>query len=323
MSGRVVPFAPAAFAAAIPPVAAFEGRRSSRRMLVAFVTGATLAVAGFLVAGTSGPGNAASETDVFSALFHAFNPPAASQYAPDIYAMPQGDGHAALELLVKRKQKRTGVAVQGKLDDATRGEILAAGQQPRRSVCVRLCDGFFFPVGPVGGNSSLASHEADCAGLCPDAQTALYIEPAGSDKIEEASSIKGAPYTALPVAFRHRQTSDNSCTCHRIIGANYSLLRDFTLRKGDSVMTARGFRVFQGANRLPYVQSNFTTLARASMPSAQRSALMAMERVALLPLKNVKDTLLLAPTRLTTAAYISAPRDNATGFAVSDQPIPN
>ena len=322
MSGRVVVTASAALCDARSPVGGVKGRPSSRRVLMAFLTGATLAVAGFVIVGASGPGNAANGVNVFEAIFHAFNSSAAPQYAPEVY-VPQGDGRAALELLVRHKQNRTGVALQGKIDSATRGEILAAGQQPRRSVCVRLCDGFFFPVGPVGGNTSLASHEADCTGLCPDAPTALYIEPAGSDKIEEASSIKGAPYTALPGAFRHRQTSDNSCTCHRVIGANYSLLRDFTLRKGDSVMTARGFRVFQGATRLPYAQSNFTTLARASMPNAQRSALMAMERVTLPPLKNVKDTLLLAPTRLTTAAYVAAPRDTAGNIGAPDQPVPN
>jgi len=317
MSDSVIVAASQAPCAVRSPVDSVKGRASSRRVLMAFLTGATLAVAGFVIVGASGPGNAAGGVNVFDAIFHAFNPPAAPQYAPEVYALPQGDSHAALELLVKHKQKRTSGA------DATRSEILASGQQPRRSVCVRLCDGFFFPVGPVGGNSSLASHEADCAGLCPDAPTALYIEPAGSDKIEEAASIKGAPYTALPVAFRHRQTSDNTCTCHRLIGANYSLLRDFTLRKGDSVMTARGFRVFQGASRLPYAQSNFTTLARASMPSSQRNALMAMERVTLPPLKNVRDTLLVAPTRLTTAAYVSAPRDTAANSVAPDQPVPN
>ena len=289
---------------------------------MAFVTGAALAVGGFYVVGASDAGNAASDTNVFSAIFHALNPPSSARYAPDVTSLAPGDGQGALDLLVKHKQRKISAASHGNSGDGSR-EILAAGQQPRRSVCVRLCDGFFFPVGPVGGNASLASHEADCAGLCPDAQTALYIEPAGSDKIEEATSIRGAPYTALPVAFRHRQTSDNAYTCHRIIGANYSLLRDFTLRKGDSVMTANGFRVFQGANHLPYVQSNFTTLVRASMPSAQRSTLMAMERVALPTLKHIKDTLLIAPARLTTAAYMPLPTNSSARLAAPDNSVPD
>ena len=293
-----------------------QGRVRPKRTLAALVTGASIALSGFLVVGLSGPG-AASDTNVFAAIFHALNPaPAPYVVHADAYAAP-GDGQGALDLLVKHKHKKLSVKASARPRDKSKdasGEIVAAGLQPRRSVCVRTCDGFFFPVGPVGDSSSLASHEADCAGLCPDAQTALFIEPAGSDKIEDAVSIKGARYTALPAAFRHRETSDNSCTCHRNVGANYSLLRDFTLRKGDSVMTANGFRVFQGASRLPYVVSNFTTLAKASMPRMQRSVLMAMERVALPTLKHSRDMLLVTPKKLTTAAYTPTPEDNAIRF---------
>ena len=56
-----------------------------------------------------------------------------------------------------------------------------------RAICVRLCDGFFFPSVITSG-----SDEA-CASQCPDAPTAFYSEPAGSDKIEDAVSLSGAP----------------------------------------------------------------------------------------------------------------------------------
>ena len=149
-----------------------------------------------------------------------------------------------------------------------------------RSVCVRLCDGFFFPVAPVAGSGDLAGHEAACESTCPDAPTALYIEPSGSDKIEDAVSVQGAPYTALPVALRSRTTLDNTCACHRTAqrAYSYSLLRDFTLRKGDAVMTPRGFMVFQGRRQLPFARKDFVALTRASLPNAYRASLLAMER---------------------------------------------
>jgi hypothetical protein len=143
-----------------------------------------------------------------------------------------------------------------------------------RSVCVRLCDGAFFPM---AGNSG-RDQEATCGALCPDAPTAVYRERAGSDKIEDAVSGSGAPYTALPVALRYRTTLDNTCACHRERAQRYEVLRDPTLRKGDIVMTPNGFMVFAGAKQTPYAPSDFTALADAPLRSDRRSALTAMQQ---------------------------------------------
>ena len=42
-----------------------------------------------------------------------------------------------------------------------------------RSVCVRLCDGYSFPVGSLDRSSDIKAHEAICSGLCPASPTAL------------------------------------------------------------------------------------------------------------------------------------------------------
>jgi hypothetical protein len=158
-----------------------------------------------------------------------------------------------------------------------------------RSVCVRLCDGAFFPIASVAGHSDIASREESCSALCPDAPTALYLQPGGSDKIEDAVSTSGAPYTALPVALRYRTTADNTCTCRRTMAKKYPLLRDMTLRKGDTVMTANGFMVFQGSRHLPYAREDFVALAAASIPRDQRATLMEMERASALNLRGLSN----------------------------------
>jgi hypothetical protein len=43
-----------------------------------------------------------------------------------------------------------------------------------------------------------------------------------------------------------------------------SIYNDRTLRRGDSVMTAQGLRVFKGSSRLPYHAADFVPLAEAS-----------------------------------------------------------
>jgi Protein of unknown function (DUF2865) len=144
-----------------------------------------------------------------------------------------------------------------------------------RPVCVRLCDGAFFPVASVSRGSE---NEATCGGLCPDAPTALYFEPTGSDKIEDAVSANGVSYLALPVALRYRTTFDATCTCHRSQARQFPIMRDSTLRKGDYIMTPNGFVVFQGSSHLPHTRNDFTALVVARLPQDQRAALSAMER---------------------------------------------
>ncbi len=146
---------------------------------------------------------------------------------------------------------------------------------------MRLCDGYFFPVGTLSRESDLHNQEAACAEQCPDAPTQLFVEPAGSDKIEDAISRNGAKYTALPVAFSNRITTDKTCACHRHPGEMLSLANDATLRGGDSIMTPKGIVVFRGSGRMPYAPGDFHNLAKASMPKDKREILVAIERAAL------------------------------------------
>jgi hypothetical protein len=142
------------------------------------------------------------------------------------------------------------------------------------SVCVRLCDGFFFP------NINLSGGDAACAAQCPDAPTALYLRPADSDDIGSAVSMRGALYSALPVANREQTTYDETCTCHRPGKRSYvaELTHDNTLRPGDIVMTDKGIQVFEGDRSGAVAPKDFVTLAHASNVARDwRAELTAME----------------------------------------------
>ena len=79
-----------------------------------------------------------------------------------------------------------------------------------RPVCVRTCDGFFFPVPatPRGGKTP-----ADlCQATCPNAETVLFRAPADGD-IEQAVSERGKPYTQLANASRYKKVHDPACSC--------------------------------------------------------------------------------------------------------------
>ncbi len=142
-----------------------------------------------------------------------------------------------------------------------------------KPVCVRLCDGAFFPTASVSGG------ESACAAQCPDAPTALYTM--STDRIEDAVSSTGALYTRLPVAKRYQTSFDSTCTCHRgatATSAERELLDDTTLRKGDVVMTREGFRVYEGDGYGPSGSTDFVALSKARLPKSERADLAAMER---------------------------------------------
>ena len=82
------------------------------------------------------------------------------------------------------------------------------------AVCVRTCDGSFFPVSYSGAGSRADSLEDVCRALCPNADMALYSFPFGGT-IDEAASPTGEPYANLPNAGKFEKTYDPSCSCRR------------------------------------------------------------------------------------------------------------
>ncbi len=90
------------------------------------------------------------------------------------------------------------------------GEARAGG----KAVCVRSCDGAFFPVSYSASGGSLDHLAEMCRALCPNAEVTLYTYPT-SGEIEQAVSINGARYMDSPTALRYRRVFDPSCSCKR------------------------------------------------------------------------------------------------------------
>jgi hypothetical protein len=80
------------------------------------------------------------------------------------------------------------------------------------TVCVRSCDGFFFPLSnsPGGG----ASQDEMCQALCPGAETTAFGMQNGGD-IQNAVSRSGTPYASLPNAGKYTRSFDAACTCRQ------------------------------------------------------------------------------------------------------------
>jgi hypothetical protein len=82
-----------------------------------------------------------------------------------------------------------------------------------RTVCVRTCDGAYFPISFATVPGRFPDDEKTCKALCPAAEATLFSYRNPGEDINAAVSISGQPYTALPNAFRFRQEFNPSCAC--------------------------------------------------------------------------------------------------------------
>src|SRR5271166_2360277 len=93
---------------------------------------------------------------------------------------------------------------------------LSLRREPERranyTVCVRTCDGAFFPVSYFGPGSRSDTLEQVCRSLCPNADVALYSFPFGGT-IDEAVSSFGEPYSHLSNAGKFEQSYEPACSC--------------------------------------------------------------------------------------------------------------
>ena len=81
-----------------------------------------------------------------------------------------------------------------------------------RSVCVRLCDGFFYPISFSTYSSRLAQEQEQCQSSCA-APAELYVYRNPGQEIEQAISLNGSAYMDLPVALKFRKSYVNGCSC--------------------------------------------------------------------------------------------------------------
>jgi hypothetical protein len=79
-----------------------------------------------------------------------------------------------------------------------------------RAVCVRTCDGYFFPV-QVRPGTPAEDGDSICQSLCPSVETRLFT--LRSREIEDAVSLRGEPYSDLPNAFLYRKRFNPACAC--------------------------------------------------------------------------------------------------------------
>jgi len=74
-----------------------------------------------------------------------------------------------------------------------------------RTLCVRTCDGGFFPISSSTSAMNFARDAGQCQQMCPNTETELYFHaPEFSETSDMISAVTGRPYRDLPNAFAYR-----------------------------------------------------------------------------------------------------------------------
>jgi Protein of unknown function (DUF2865) len=82
-----------------------------------------------------------------------------------------------------------------------------------KPVCVRLCDGYFFPLAGMSKRNSDGAAEM-CQAQCPGTETEAFFM-GSSDDIAQATGQGGKTYMELTNALRYQKATVPDCSCRR------------------------------------------------------------------------------------------------------------
>lgn len=237
--------------APVPP------RPQTRRVWSTALIGVALGLAGMTGSTVVGASERGIFADMFDALFGPPKPAAASLAAPVTIprktprrysALPDARKVEPVRRLTQQTPRLRARTVRPPVKEAAAGPGPLKGTQ---TVCVRLCDGYTFPVGRLNHPTDLPVHRAACAAACPGTRTDLFTLASGEIEYEKAVSLAGQPYLSAPWANLYRRVRVAQCAC-RPPGAAGPLLSagdDRTVRAGDVFATEDSAEVVTALTR--------------------------------------------------------------------------
>jgi hypothetical protein len=81
-----------------------------------------------------------------------------------------------------------------------------------RTLCVRSCDGYYFPISYATDRSHFKTDAAACQSMYPSGEASLYVHHTnGEDATQAVSADTGKPLADEGFAFAYRSTFDKSC----------------------------------------------------------------------------------------------------------------
>jgi hypothetical protein len=80
------------------------------------------------------------------------------------------------------------------------------------TVCVRLCDGYYWPISYSVPRSKFYRDANVCSASC-GSEAKLFHYPTKGGDMQDAVDLTGRVYSRIPAAFKYRKSLVNGCTC--------------------------------------------------------------------------------------------------------------
>ncbi|MHA6684570.1 DUF2865 domain-containing protein [Mesorhizobium sp. A556] len=113
-------------------------------------------------------------------------------------------------------------ADKGYLNTLTRVTTAEAPRGEFRTMCVRTCDGYFFPMSNAASLRDFERDQKNCESSCPGTEMQVfYTRGIADDSANMTSSVTGRPYTELPTAYLYKKPSNPdapACGCNAAQG---------------------------------------------------------------------------------------------------------
>jgi hypothetical protein len=187
-----------------------------------------------------------------------------------------------------------------------------------RPVCVRTCDGFFFPLANSPGGRE--SQSDMCQALCPAAETeVMYM--GGDGNIENATRRGGGSYSSLANAGKYLRQFDASCSCRKQGQSWAQALADaeslLDRRRGDVIVTEQRAEEMSRARTAPRTrrEAERQLKAQADVAPQAPAAEIAADAAAARALEAAGRS---APTASTESSGIG-PRSLGSGTVTATQ----
>ncbi len=97
------------------------------------------------------------------------------------------------------------------------------GRPTIRTVCVRACDGYYWPVSYATLSDYLPNDAAVCSSQCPTAEVQLFYYRNPGEEAEDMINLSGERYADQSYAFNYRREYNPDCACRERI--NYGTIQ--------------------------------------------------------------------------------------------------
>jgi hypothetical protein len=147
-----------------------------------------------------------------------------------------------------------------------------------RTVCVRTCDGYFFPISFSTSQDRFRDDEMTCQRMCPAAEVQLFSHRTSGEDMRQAVSTGGQLYTEIPNAFKYKTEWSKTCTCKSADESWANAVKDDpnapnALGHGDIVVTDERAKIMnaprdaKGRPILPQAQKKGAAPSSAAAPA--------------------------------------------------------